>query len=392
MERFLDFSEICRKADVEVDTRQLTNEPRGRWAATLANQPECAIAQKFVSAASHRHGLYKLSEFANYPKHDHDKIIRNGKTTYHKDTLTYHMHTRKESSRPPAQQAQFQKRGLSDTHISIHLGDLEKLFKANDNRKKNNRFAKKQKKRAAYMGEEEDEPQVAPRSQHWLTRRTIREQDTEGPDSDGDSEAEIDSEQESLFMHETRKPKPMHLPHDLTVEQIKELYANIIANEQAAQASGTRQISGGSLLVDNNTYPTEQNARENAIDPSLNNHSSVLTRSKTRLGSGVGSFTDSELDGFFDFDDLYELGGLHSSKSVLNMEALQRRRSHISVSKSIMKKPTSPGFSKRASESSSRRVSIGQTTTREFFKMQSPHSVSSEGRRHSLRLQNKESK
>jgi hypothetical protein len=387
MERFLDFPEICRKADVEVDTRQLTNEPRGKWAATLANQPECAIAQKFVSAASHRYDLYKLSEFANYPKHDTDKIIRNSETTYHKDTLTYHMHTRKETSRPPAQQAQFQKRGLSDTHISRHLGDLEKLFKANNNRKKNNRFAKKQKKRAAYMvdeEEEEEEPRVAPHSTHWPTPKAIREQEEE-PDSGGDSEAEIDSKQESLFIRDIRNPKPMHLSHGLTVEQIKELYAKIIANEQAAQSSGTHQISDGNLLADNNTYLTEQNDRGDAIDPSLNKHSNVVTRSQTRLGSGIGSYNDPELDGFFDFDELQELDELHNA----NVEALQRHRSRVSMSKSIMKKPTSPGLSNHSLESSPRRVSIGKTTTREFFKMQSPHTVSSEGRRHSLRLQNK---
>jgi hypothetical protein len=388
MERFLDFSEICRKADVEVDTRQLTNEPRGKWAATLANQPECAIAQKFVSAASRRHGLDKLSEFANYPKHDQYKIIRNGKTTYHKNTLTYHMHNRKETSRPPAQQAQFQQRGLSDTHISKHLGDLEMLFKASTNRKKNNRLAKKQKKRAVYVedDEDEDEPDVAPRSPRRLTRRTDRKQYAEEPISDNDSESGAD--QDALFVRGTRVPEPerepqlqpmqLQLPQNLTAEQVKELYAIIMANEQAPQAPYPRQTSNDNLLVGTNSYLTEQNVRGDTIDPILDTYINISPKSKTlRQNSGIGTFP---VDGEYDLDSLFGDTEYHE-----NGYPLERRRSRLSMSKSIMKNPTTP----RTSGSSLRRVSIGQTTTREFFQTQSPHTVSFEGRRHSQRLQNK---
>jgi hypothetical protein len=387
MERFLDFSEICRKADVEVDTRQLTNEPRGKWAATLANQPECAIAQKFVSAASRRHGLDELSEFANYPKHDQHKIIRNGKTTYHKNTLTYHMHNRKETSRPPAQQAQFQQRGLGDTHISKHLGDLEMLFQASSNRKKNNRLAKKQKKRAAYVEDEEDEddsePEVAPRSSRWSIRRATRKQYTEEPNSDEDSEAETD--EETLFLRNTRKPEPqpvqLQLPQNLTADQVKELYAMVMANEQAAQALHPHQISNSTLFVGINNHLAQQNTGEDAIDPTLNSYINILPNSKTwRQNSGIGTFP---VDGEYDIDSLFD-----DVEDNEDGHTLQRRRSRLSMSKSIMKKPATP----RTSGSSSRRVSIGETTTRKFFKMQSPHTVSFDGRRYSERLQNKSEK
>ena len=426
MERFLDLSEICRKADVEVDTRQLTNEPRGKWAATLANQPECAIAQKFVSAAFHRHGLDELSEFANYPKHDQHKIIRNGKTTYHKNTLTYHMHNRKETSRPPAQQAQFQQRGLGDTHISKHLGDLEMLFQASSNRKKNNRLAKKQKKRATYVEDEEEEdeddnePEVAPRSSRRPARRTTRKQYAEEPNFDEEGEAETD--EEALFLRNNRKPEPrpmqLQLPQNLTAEQVKELYAMVMANEQAAHVLHPRQTSNGNLLVGIDNHLAEQNTGEDAIDPTLNNYNNVSPKSMTlRQNSGIGTFP---VDGEYDIDSLFDdvednedehplqrrRSRLSMSKSMMQKPAtprtsglddtednedeypLQRRRSRLNMSKSIMKKPTTP----RISGSSSRRVSIGQTTTRKFFKTQSPHTVSFEGRRHSQRLQNKSGK
>ena len=51
MERFLDFANICKTADVKVDNRgDMDNEPRGEGSFTLGKKhvPERLLAEKFT--------------------------------------------------------------------------------------------------------------------------------------------------------------------------------------------------------------------------------------------------------------------------------------------------------------------------------------------------------
>ncbi|KAF2726963.1 hypothetical protein EJ04DRAFT_570807 [Polyplosphaeria fusca] len=146
MERFLDFPDICKYADVEVDTRQLTNEPNGKFAASLAGQPECGIAQDFVERCRRgKDSLRKSEYFHNYPEH---KSFRKGEAKPYKDTqLAFWMTKIKADTRPAAQIRQFMNRGLKDTHLLANMGDLKVLFREVAKQKTERKKAVKSKKR-----------------------------------------------------------------------------------------------------------------------------------------------------------------------------------------------------------------------------------------------------
>ncbi|ORY13370.1 hypothetical protein BCR34DRAFT_267381 [Clohesyomyces aquaticus] len=142
MERFLDFPEICRKADVQADTRAMTNEPRGNFAGTLQGAPELGIALAFIEACQQK-TLRQVQEFKNYPRHEDYK---QGAPKDHNNTLTYYMTRIKAQNRPPAQIKQFMDRGISQTHLIANMGNLDKLF-AVVNAKKEERKAEKRKRK-----------------------------------------------------------------------------------------------------------------------------------------------------------------------------------------------------------------------------------------------------
>lgn len=149
MERFLDFPKICKEADVEVDTRQLTSEPKQKFAATLYGHGACGIAQDFVRYAS-KGQLHRLTEFAQYPKHEnHPK----GAPKYYYDTLNYHMTVATTECRATAQIKQFTGKKLQWSHMIVHAGDLEVMLK-NAARDKARKKAKKQGKKS---GKRQDE-------------------------------------------------------------------------------------------------------------------------------------------------------------------------------------------------------------------------------------------
>jgi hypothetical protein len=138
MERFLDFPRICRHANVEVDNRHLSREPRARFAGSLNGQVEGAVAETFVDAAKQRK-LHKVAQFAEYPEHRH---FKHGEPKPHTKTLTYAMCKIKAEHRPRAQLKQFADRNVKDTHIIKNLGDLEMLFSEVIKQKKDVKKAK----------------------------------------------------------------------------------------------------------------------------------------------------------------------------------------------------------------------------------------------------------
>jgi hypothetical protein len=123
MERFLNFPDVCRRADVEVDCRALTNEPKGKFAGGLGGSPEVNIARNFVERC--KAGRVK-EVIPNYPDHNEYKL---GEPKPHKQTLTYVMTDEKCKHRPRAQKKQFEERGLKASHIMVHKGDLEMIVR-----------------------------------------------------------------------------------------------------------------------------------------------------------------------------------------------------------------------------------------------------------------------
>jgi hypothetical protein len=119
IERFLDFPDICRRFRVDVDRREFSSEPKGHFAAGFQGADEGDVGVSFINACRHnRLG----SRFPGYPKHSDYEI---GDPKPHKRTLTWRMHRAKEDARPPAQRHQLEKRGTRNTHVTVHLGDLE---------------------------------------------------------------------------------------------------------------------------------------------------------------------------------------------------------------------------------------------------------------------------
>ncbi|KAF2795367.1 hypothetical protein K505DRAFT_416488 [Melanomma pulvis-pyrius CBS 109.77] len=436
MERFLDFPEICRRADVEIDTRQLASEPKSRFAATLSNQPECGIANRFISAARHRNKLWKMPEFANYPAPD-QKIIRGGKSLYHENTLTCHMHAIKEAGRPPAQRRQFEERGLSDSHVSMHLGDLEKLFTATPRGKKLNKQKKPAKKPKYDVDDEVKNEQRTRRSssrskksKQCIAIESDAEDDVQDklvdddePDDDfkpqmnshispqrsstriqncqtrpyyGEDVPFFESKQQPQRHHQQLSQKcqiypyysedvPYFEPKQQLQRQHQQLSRSKIMNMFEIPPRGRlpsheqRLVEGlGQFVAKKDT--TAHTTNEIPLDPALEIHPTTPHKSRQQSRNlSFGSFHDPEIEGLFDFDREFAGDG---------EDGLFRRRSRVSMSKSIMKRPSSSN-SRRDFGDSERHVSIGKTTTREFYATQSPQAVASEGRRQSLRLQNK---
>jgi hypothetical protein len=154
MERFLDFEAVCRLGIVEVDDRAMPHEPKGRFAGTLAGQPEYHIASQFVGEAKNGTLRQNVEEFKNYPVHSQ---FKRGAEKPHKDTLTYWMHMYKQETRPKAQIKQFEERGLKASHIIVNKGNLEVLFRDCQKRKRVAKAEKARKKRKVADGDADDE-------------------------------------------------------------------------------------------------------------------------------------------------------------------------------------------------------------------------------------------
>jgi hypothetical protein len=176
MERFLDFPRICRHANVEVDNRHLSREPRAKFAGSLNGQVEGAVAETFVDAAKQRK-LHKVAQFAEYPEH---KKFKHGEPKPHTKTLTYAMCKIKAEHRPRAQLKQFADRNVKNTHIIKNLGDLEMLFSEVIKQKQDAKKAKakakaktcKGRKRKAAIAElddhdEEEDPDARQRHEEF---------------------------------------------------------------------------------------------------------------------------------------------------------------------------------------------------------------------------------
>ncbi|TKA70745.1 hypothetical protein B0A49_07654 [Cryomyces minteri] len=124
LERFTDFLEIVRRCDIEVDTRELADEPYGRFAAALTRCPSASVAQKFIQACR----VNRLEQVCpDYSRHD---SVRNGAPKPYENTLTFRLNSEKERARHWSSKKALLQRGEKDSRILQHLGDLEKFVRA----------------------------------------------------------------------------------------------------------------------------------------------------------------------------------------------------------------------------------------------------------------------
>ena len=116
MERFLDFADVCKNADVKVDTRgDMEKEPKGEGGFTFSKKhvPERLLAEKFIKAA--RVGrLARTPEFSNYPIHAQ---YEGGQPKPHELTLTSAMFKVSWEHRARSQLKQFVSRDMKPTGL-----------------------------------------------------------------------------------------------------------------------------------------------------------------------------------------------------------------------------------------------------------------------------------
>ena len=125
MERFLDFPDICARFRVEADRRHIPCEPNGRFGGTLDNHPDGEVAERFVQWC--KEGKIGLTKYLKYPVHDesHPSIRK-----YYEGTLSYAMTKAKNSMLNNSKLKMLEQRGLKNSNILIHVGNLAMQVKA----------------------------------------------------------------------------------------------------------------------------------------------------------------------------------------------------------------------------------------------------------------------
>lgn len=235
MERFLDFEAICKLGIVEVDQRPLPLEPTGKFTGTLAGQPELGAALSFVDGCLHG-DLRRTKEFRNYPVHSEYK---RGAPKPHKDTLNYWMHKAKLQFRTPAQIIQFLDRGLEDSHLIVHLGDLD-LVHSKQIKAAKKRRSKKGKKRNGDVidlnsddsdSEEEGESEHVKAAKEWAT--AFLQKREHRPQGKGRKRAAVDDDTSEDEAPVQKKKRKMATPKKTTAGRRKRVPVNTSSDESS---------------------------------------------------------------------------------------------------------------------------------------------------------------
>ena len=122
MEQFLDFEQVCRSADVRIDTRlDMPLEPNGKASFSMVDVPARHEMERFVKAAS-KGKLRAIPRWHNYPVHTD---YRRDQQKPHEDTLTYLAHCMYETHLNDSHKKQAALRRVTVSQRRVHLGDLE---------------------------------------------------------------------------------------------------------------------------------------------------------------------------------------------------------------------------------------------------------------------------
>jgi hypothetical protein len=152
LERFLDLPALIRRGGgggglVAVDTRELPNEPRHEFAASLHHKPEGATAVRFVQLCRRGPAAF-AAEYPSYPDHAaHTAAAGAGAPKPHAATLTRLMHETKHQSRSRGLKVTLEKRGDQMSKDSNHLGDLEVYIQARQEMNRNRTMRRKKRDR-----------------------------------------------------------------------------------------------------------------------------------------------------------------------------------------------------------------------------------------------------
>lgn len=122
LERFMDFSDLCNRLDVRLDSRHITHEPNHHFAAAL-DGAERAVAERFLEAC--RFGF--VNEFRQYAIRADSS---SGDAVIHKYSLTYAMNAAHNKARPAFQKRELKSRELRGSQIIVHKGDLQMCCEA----------------------------------------------------------------------------------------------------------------------------------------------------------------------------------------------------------------------------------------------------------------------
>jgi hypothetical protein len=131
LERFLNFPDICslKHVSVRVDERELSKEPKGRWAASLMYM-DAIVAEDFLKSIKNGEFYHK---YPNYPRHEGRYV--NEPKPGHEFTLNAMMQREKNQSRTAAQRAASKPSAIANTE-----GDLEVFLVNRGNRSKTEKY------------------------------------------------------------------------------------------------------------------------------------------------------------------------------------------------------------------------------------------------------------
>ncbi|KAI9726336.1 MAG: hypothetical protein M1828_001610 [Chrysothrix sp. TS-e1954] len=125
LERFCDLKHMTEHLDVRADDRVLDSEPLGKFPPALAkNSGELAAAREFVEK-----GRNKMLTFT-HPQYPIHQAYLSGAPKPHELTLTYAMNKAKFNTSSKSKVVQLQNRGMQESNIFVHLGDLARYVRA----------------------------------------------------------------------------------------------------------------------------------------------------------------------------------------------------------------------------------------------------------------------
>lgn len=113
---------------MEVDERVLRQEPKGRFAPSLAGTHEAVLAGRFfeaVRAGDERVLCSLLKGVYPYPGKAGERTNAEVRAQQHKHTLTYALHATKLNSSPASRIRQQASRPMNAGNVLVHMGDLE---------------------------------------------------------------------------------------------------------------------------------------------------------------------------------------------------------------------------------------------------------------------------
>ncbi|KAJ4335059.1 hypothetical protein N0V95_009016 [Ascochyta clinopodiicola] len=289
MEQFLDFEQVCRVADVRIDTRlDMPLEPNGKTAFSMVDVPARHEMERFVKAAS-KGKLRYTQRWHNYPVHaNYDRDQQKP----HERTLTYLAHRMYEAHQDDSHKKQAALRRVTVSQRRVHLGDLE--MSVADKRIMIEVFGGKKKGRKGRVEDHYDERilyeinrakreaedflrgkrQTTNSNRKERKRKVVQREETDDEDSTHEPNSSVRGEEKQTCATPQRKSR---IPR---VQKRKLNYAEspIDAQHDVAQVSDARPLAGDApeQLQQLQTYTSTDFSYEPApahaqvpIDPAL---------------------------------------------------------------------------------------------------------------------------